>query len=215
MNEAFWNHTLEILIMVVVAFLLGVLLGYILWYAYRKKHDALLKEHTSLKERFLGLEKDHVSLKYKHDELEKDNNGLRARVRSLEADLAVMETKLRKAQQALEEAGQGQQQANQHEPAAAALGAAMTGGEEPPADDLTAIEGIGPKISELLQQAGIRTFADLAASTPERIREILTAAGNRYKVHDPTTWPQQAKLAAEGKWDELKALQDQLHGGKA
>ncbi len=214
MNEAFWTHTMEILIMVVVAFLLGVLLGYILWYAFKKKHDALLKEHSSLRERFLTLEKDHVSLKYQHDELEKDNNGLRARVRSLEADLAVMETKLRRAQKALEEATEGQTQAKQDEQPQAP-GAAASAAEEAPADDLRKIEGIGPKIADLLQQAGIRTFADLANTSPDRIREILEAAGNRYKMHDPATWPQQARLAAEGKWDELKALQDQLHGGKA
>ncbi len=214
MNEAFWTHTMEILIMVVVAFLLGVLLGYILWFAFKKKHDALLKEHSGLKERFLALEKDHVSLKYQHDELEKDNNGLRARVRSLEADLAVMETRLRRAQKELEEATQGQTQAKQDEQPQA-LGATAPAAGEAPADDLKKIEGIGPKIAELLQQAGIRTFADLANTSPDRIREILEAAGNRYKMHDPSTWPQQARLAAEGKWDELKALQDQLHGGKA
>lgn len=82
------------------------------------------------------------------------------------------------------------------------------------ADDLKKIEGIGPKISEILTNAGIATFADLAASEAEKVKEILAEAGNRFKMHDPTTWPQQAKLAADDKWDELKALQDQLQGGK-
>lgn len=82
------------------------------------------------------------------------------------------------------------------------------------ADDLKKIEGIGPKISEILTTAGIATFAQLAASEAEKVKEILAEAGNRYKMHDPTTWPQQAGLAAEGKWDELKTLQDQLQGGK-
>ncbi len=82
------------------------------------------------------------------------------------------------------------------------------------ADDLKKIEGIGPKISELLTNAGIATFATLATSDPEKIKEILAEAGNRYKMHDPTTWPQQAELAAAGKWDELKVLQDRLQGGK-
>lgn len=82
-------------------------------------------------------------------------------------------------------------------------------------DDLKKIEGIGPKIASLLNEAGIYTFAELAAADPDKIREILDAAGPRYRIHDPGTWPQQAGLAAEGKWEELKTLQDELNGGKA
>jgi large subunit ribosomal protein L27 len=81
-------------------------------------------------------------------------------------------------------------------------------------DDLKKIEGIGPKIAELLNEGGIFTFAELAAAPVERVQEILDAAGARYKIHNPTTWGQQAQLAADGKWDELKAWQDELNGGK-
>jgi len=81
-------------------------------------------------------------------------------------------------------------------------------------DDLKKIEGVGPKSAEILTEAGIATYAKLAESTADEIREVLAAAGNRYKSFDPTTWPQQAGLAAEGKWDELKVLQDELDGGK-
>lgn len=79
-------------------------------------------------------------------------------------------------------------------------------------DDLKKIEGIGPKIAETLAAAGIATYADLAKATPKKISEIIAdVRGN----HVPDTWPQQAKLAADGKWDELKELQDKLDGGKA
>ncbi len=81
-------------------------------------------------------------------------------------------------------------------------------------DKLTKIEGIGPKIAEHLGAAGIITFSDLAAAPVGRLKEILEAAGPRYRVHIPDTWPQQSKLAAEGKWDELKVLQDKLDGGR-
>ena len=81
-------------------------------------------------------------------------------------------------------------------------------------DDLKAIEGIGPKIEELLHNAGIRTWRQLSETPVTRIQEILTAAGPRYQLADPGTWPQQALLAAEGKWDELKELQDALNGGR-
>jgi len=78
-------------------------------------------------------------------------------------------------------------------------------------DDLKKIEGIGPKIASTLVEAGIATFADLAKAKPAKISEIIAGVrGN----HVPDTWPQQAKLAANGKWDELKALQDKLDGGK-
>lgn len=80
------------------------------------------------------------------------------------------------------------------------------------ADDLKKIEGIGPKIAETLIAAGISTFADLAKSKPAKISEIIAGVrGN----HVTDTWPAQAKMAADGKWDELKKWQDELDGGKA
>ena len=81
-------------------------------------------------------------------------------------------------------------------------------------DSYKKIEGIGPKIEELLHTAGLATFADLASAPVEKLKGILAEAGSRYTMHDPTTWPQQSQLAADGKWDELKKLQDELDGGK-
>ncbi len=81
-------------------------------------------------------------------------------------------------------------------------------------DDLRKVEGIGPKIAELFNNAGIMTFADLGATSVEKLNEILAEAGSSYKSKDPGTWPAQAALAAEGKWDELKKWQDELDGGK-
>jgi len=82
------------------------------------------------------------------------------------------------------------------------------------ADDLTKIEGIGPKVKEMLTGKGIPTFAALSTTDAAKIKEILTEAGGVYQAMDPTTWPEQAKMAAEGKWDELKKWQDELDGGK-
>ena len=82
------------------------------------------------------------------------------------------------------------------------------------ADDLKKIEGIGPKIAEHLNAAGILTFEDLAKAEVSAIQEVLNNAGKRYAIHDPGTWPMQSELAAAGKWDELKVLQDKLDGGK-
>ncbi len=88
--------------------------------------------------------------------------------------------------------------------------------EEAPAkaDDLTKIEGIGPKIAEVLTNAGIPTFKALSEAEAEKIKEILTEAGGRFSMHDPTTWPEQAKMAFEGEWDKLKVWQDEHDGGK-
>jgi hypothetical protein len=80
-------------------------------------------------------------------------------------------------------------------------------------DDLTVIEGIGPKISSLLKGAGIKTYRALADVSEEQLQDVLKNADFR-ALADPTTWPEQAKLAASGDWAGLKALQDQLQGGR-
>ena len=82
-------------------------------------------------------------------------------------------------------------------------------------DDLTIIEGIGPKAAEALVAGGIDTFVKLAAVSAEDVKAILDASTNKVQHLDPTTWAQQSQLAADGKMDELKKLQDELNGGKA
>ena len=79
-------------------------------------------------------------------------------------------------------------------------------------DNLAKIEGIGPKVAGVLAAAGFPTFAQLADADVGRLEEILAA--NKLQMMKPGTWPQQAKLAAEGKWEELQKLQDELSGGK-
>ena len=81
-------------------------------------------------------------------------------------------------------------------------------------DNLKKIEGIGPKIEKLLKARGIETFQALADAKLAVLKDVLTEAGSRFKMHDPTTWPEQAALAAAGKWDALEKLQDELDGGK-
>jgi large subunit ribosomal protein L27 len=84
----------------------------------------------------------------------------------------------------------------------------------PKLDDLKIVEGIGPKIEQLLKENGIDTWEALANAPVDRLREILDAAGSRYQVHDPGTWPAQARFAANGQWDELKEYQEMLMGGR-
>ncbi|MCB9245597.1 MAG: hypothetical protein H6606_04135 [Flavobacteriales bacterium] len=81
-------------------------------------------------------------------------------------------------------------------------------------DPLRRVEGIGPKIEELLHKHGILTFQILAATSVDQLREILHHASPGFGAHDPETWPQQAALAHEEKWEELDALQATLKGGR-
>ena len=85
---------------------------------------------------------------------------------------------------------------------------------KPQTDDLTKIEGIGKKIARLLNDAGIYSYKDLSKSTIKNLKSILDEAGNKFALHEPKSWPKQAKLAADDKWVELGALQQTLNGGK-
>jgi hypothetical protein len=81
-------------------------------------------------------------------------------------------------------------------------------------DDLKIVEGIGPKIEELFQSAGITTWKALAETPVDRCRKILADAGEHFVIHDPKTWPKQSELAYLGKWNHLKEWQERMLGGK-
>jgi len=82
-------------------------------------------------------------------------------------------------------------------------------------NDLKIVEGIGPKIAELFNDNGIHTWAELANTAVDTLQSHLNSKGERYRVHNPGTWPMQSGLAAEGKWAELKKWQDENDYGKA
>lgn len=80
---------------------------------------------------------------------------------------------------------------------------------------LQQVEGIGPKIESVLYSYGILTFRQLAATSVDRLRQILDEAGPQFRLADPTTWPTQAQLAADEDWEAFDVLQDRLTGGRA
>jgi large subunit ribosomal protein L20 len=82
------------------------------------------------------------------------------------------------------------------------------------ADDLKIVEGVGPAIEKLLHEADITTYSQLAETEYDKLKEILSNAGSRFSIHDPLNWSKQAKLASEGKFEELETLKDQLVNGK-
>ena len=93
--------------------------------------------------------------------------------------------------------------------------AAKTGmGKTIKKDDLKVIEGIGPKIEGMFQDGGIKTWKALSETAVARCQEILNGGGDRYKVHDPSSWPMQGKMCYEGKWTELAKWQDEHDHGK-
>lgn len=144
-------------------------------------------------------------------ELESQLSACEAQVAELESQTAVVEP----------EAG-----AELAEPQPSVLSAADEGDEaadegisielprEPKPKDLQIVEGIGPKIADLLIAAGIYDLADLAEAAVDKLNEVLEAAGSRYRLADPSTWPAQAALGAKGDMDALQKLQDSLKGGR-
>ena len=89
-----------------------------------------------------------------------------------------------------------------------------TAGATPSADgdDLTVVEGIGPRLESALKTAGITTYRQLADSRPGRLETIMREA--HVRMANPSTWPEQATLAADGRWQELQELQQRLKSGK-
>lgn len=79
-------------------------------------------------------------------------------------------------------------------------------------DDLEIIEGIGPKVSEVLKGGGIVSFSDLAHASPEKVNELLRSAS--LGMMDSAGWIEQAKLAAKGDMEGLKKMQDEMKGGR-
>jgi large subunit ribosomal protein L27 len=99
-------------------------------------------------------------------------------------------------------------------PAAKPASITLPSGKKIKQDDLKMVEGIGPKIEELLNNAGIFTWNDLATAPVDKVQEVLDNAGPNYRIHDPATWAKQAELAHQGQWEELEAYQDRLKGGR-
>jgi predicted flap endonuclease-1-like 5' DNA nuclease len=142
-----------------------------------------------------------ASLETQLQECGQKQTGLQSQVASLEADLARCQASLTATRSAV---------APTPMPVATPVPAA------PPArrDDLKKIEGIGPKIESLLNEAGIITWSQLAEAELDFLNGVLRDGGPRFDLHDAGTWPKQARLAADGRFDELASLQEDLKGGR-
>jgi predicted flap endonuclease-1-like 5' DNA nuclease len=81
-------------------------------------------------------------------------------------------------------------------------------------DDLEIVEGIGPKIAQLLRQHGVTTFVQLASASPAEISAILEKGGPNFRIANPGTWPEQASYCVRNDWAGLRELQDRLTAGR-
>ena len=194
MAERFTADLLFIIIVLLIAALLGFLIGYYMARGRaRRKIATLEEEKAALEEKVRKLEAELRTA-------EADKNSLRGDIRRMDDEIASLRLtidKLEKEERLLAETAAVKGEASARPHAAA--------------DDLKAVLGIGPKISRLLINRGISTWKALSETAPESLREILvTDGGERFRVHNPDSWPHQARLLNEERWDELKELQGKL-----
>jgi len=203
------------LLWTLVAFLLGALLHHLLFCKGKQDEiDKLILERDGYHAQYINAEKDLASIKYQLDQANKEVRSLKSALHKCEADVAGL-----KAHASMESGAGGAALGFAAGAASRGLGAAPASRGTTNfatilgSDNLQIVEGIGPKIDGLLKADGINTWGELAASSPERLKGILDVAGSRYRLADPKTWPQQAKLAHENKWDELIEYQKFLDTG--
>jgi predicted flap endonuclease-1-like 5' DNA nuclease len=180
-----------ILIPAVVGLISGIL-GYLLGSAFSKKG---------------GDNSASLSLQSDLDACRANSKSLSARISGLEADLASANMQSFASSVATNTAGLASI------PYDSGLAFSVLG-KKFKQDDLKVVEGIGPKIEQLYHNAGIKTWLALSQTPVEKSQSILDAAGERYKIHNPSTWAKQAGFAHQGKWKELKDWQENLKGGK-
>ena len=167
MTETIFTHTLEVCLWLLVAFLLGLLAGYIIWYKWRRMYLELHREHERLSQQHRDLEKEHSNLRYKYEELEKNYNKCRTRVGSLEGDVTVLKNKLKACREENEGKGGGGKKMKKE--AGIAVGSGTTRSTQ--RDDLKKIEGIGPKIEKLCNGIGVYTWRQLAETPVETLQK--------------------------------------------
>lgn len=203
-----------------VPFLLGYLVGYLVWKKYRDLWRGVNDDLAACRKNSKQWEVDLSECRKAYHILENENASLRGRIRELELQLeARMDRPLASAISAASPVVST---------VAAVASPSATAGDEGAikrgtvnmyaalkSDNLQVIEGIGPKMEEVLHAAGIHTWSELSHTSPEKLRKILDEAGRgKYQIIDPTTWPSQAQLASSGQWEELIRVQKVLDTGR-
>jgi len=188
MAERFTSDLAFIILVLLVAALLGFLIGY-----YVRK-SMKCKKCTE-------LEENNASLNLKLKNLGEENSTMKGRIEKLDAEITALKIKAEKLEtEARNAAGKKPVKA-----------VSIPASGKIVQDDLKIVLGIGPKISKLLINRGVTTWKALSEMNPAVISEyLLNDGGERYRIHNPESWPHQALLAHEGRWDELREFQRKL-----
>ena len=200
MAERFTSDLLFIIFVLLIAAVLGYLIGYFIRKSMKcKKCEELEEEKASLNQKLNKIEEELSASKDRNLKLQDEVNAMKLVIDKLE-------TNIRNKEQ--EEPGKAVESIVEPEISKVRVEAFDT---RPEQDDLKIVLGIGPKISRLLNNRGIATWKQLSEADPVLISEyLLQDGGERYRIHNPATWPHQAKLAVEGRWDELKEYQGRI-----
>ena len=210
------------------SFLLGWLLHWLLFGRSKQLEiDRLTAENGRQNGKLEGLDAEITSLKYKLDQADENVNIVKRDLYKCESDKVVLQTKLDKL--SADGGAEASADARSVDTSTDALGVLSRGtgtaggggeigalpyGKIFAGDNLQIIEGIGPKIEQLLKDAGFNTWAALSGCKVDALQKVLDDAGSRYRMHNPKSWPEQAKLADEGKWKELVQYQKFLDSGR-
>jgi len=227
--------SIAIILWLLVSFLLGMLLSYLLGAKTRDKVLILEKDLSAMTAKANSLEADLSTAKYEKEKTaeelakEKSNNAdLYFKLKACEESKAALEAEESEGSEEPEEAEESEKPSGSEEPggfeepenshgnvenvkaASTSFAATTVPVDHSKSDDLKIVDGIGPKIEMLLKNAGIKSFAVLARSETDAIKVILENGGGRYRLADPTTWPKQAQMAAEGQWNQLDEYKKSL-----
>ncbi len=210
---SFMDHLPMALALCLLPFLLGWLAGYLFHNVGGMKGqiNSLTTSNGELNTKVSSLTGETTDLRVQLSQRDAELERLNEVLRKSKSDLMLCESERMALREQLNNAGGG---GSAKVAKAAAAATILFAGSKYKMDDLKIVEGIGPKIADLLNKEGINTWKQLSETAVETISGILHAAGPNFQIHDPGTWPHQARLADEGKWDELKKLQDELKGGK-
>lgn len=225
----FWTWALGMFL----SFVLGILLGKWVWGRYAKLVSQKNKKINTINTKYSNLEKEFIAVKYKCEEAEKDNKGLKASLTSYEQDMHGLRNQLLKIRKKdinytsnkvkVTEGKERKNKAVTQKETILKNVSLSTSSDTTPAiaatafnkylkkDDLKIIEGIGPKIEEILFAADITSLDKLANTDNEKLQKTMEAAGPRYRIHDPKTWNEQAKMAIAENWDHLMAYQVEIN----
>lgn len=195
------NCTMELLPMLLGAWLLGGLFWYFfLGSKMSKRYESLQREYRKLNDHYTQLEEDRDILKDHHYNLIKEHDLLLAKLKSPGPIVDPVPAP---------EKVEGLHFINSNDVEKQRLNFEelflMT--------DLKIIEGIGPKIESILKEANINTWNDLSNCNSTKLQKILERTNPNYRVHNPSSWPLQAKLANESRWDELVEMQKAMNIG--